>query len=66
MQVPESKSESDLRLESPILKEETIIQSTMNVSLKVILYNFQNRVPTNQSSYVMLALINIPALFLIL
>ena len=36
------------------MKEELIVQSTLNVSLKVILYSFQNQVPTNQSSYVML------------
>ena len=52
MQMPESESESDLCLESTIMKEEPIIQSTMNVSLKVILYSFQNQAPTNQSPYV--------------
>ena len=54
-QMPEVKSESDLRLESTIMKEERIIQSTMNVSLKIMLYiNFQNQAPTNQTYYVML------------
>ena len=66
MQMPEEESENDFRLESTIMKEEPIVQSTLNVSLKVFLYNFQNQAPTNQSSYVMLALINISALFLIL
>ena len=54
MQIPESKSESDLRLESTVMKEGPVIQSTLNVSLKVILYIFQIQAPTNQSSYVML------------